>query len=134
MKTILLLDDESVVMDLLRQVLQKYALIEATTAEQALRLFNKNGRQLDLLLADVILPESSGIHLALLLRLEIPDLPVILTSGYPIYCWNERDCADLERLGSNRVTTLQKPFYPQDVWNAVWELIGKPPTEMVRTA
>jgi CheY-like chemotaxis protein len=133
MKTILLLDDEFVVMEFLRHVLQKYALIEASTAEQALRLFNENGRQLDLLLADLSLPKSSGIQVTLLLRSEIPDLPVILTSGYPVSAWSERDSADLERLGSNTVTILQKPFYPEVVSNAVCELIGAP-TEMVRTA
>jgi CheY-like chemotaxis protein len=95
---------------------------------------NNNGRHLDLLLADLKVPKSSGIQLALLLRLEIPNLPVLLTSGYPVSAWSERDCADLERLGSNYVTILQKPFRPQTLSDAVCELIGVPTTEMVRTA
>jgi hypothetical protein len=39
-------------MMLLRHLLKPYSLIEAATAEQALRLFNENGRRIDLLLAD----------------------------------------------------------------------------------
>ena len=96
MKTLLLLDDEPAVIKLLRHVL-KYELIEATTAEQALRLFIGRDRQIDLLVADVSLPTSSGIQVALLLRLALPNLPVILASGYPVSAWSDRDFADMER-------------------------------------
>lgn len=132
--TILLLDDECVVMNLLRIVLKQFSLLEATSAEQALQLFAENGRQLDLLIADLALPISSGIQVALLLRSEIPDLPVILTSGYPVRSWCVRDTSDLERLGPTYVTVLQKPFYPHALTKAVFELIRVPPPEMARTA
>lgn len=126
MNKILLLEDESVVMSLLRIVLKEYNLLEATSAEQALRLFMEDGRRVNLLLADLSLPISSGIQVALVLRVEIPDLPVILTSGFPLESWTERDCTDLERLGSNSVVILQKPFRPAVLSNAVAELIGSP--------
>jgi CheY-like chemotaxis protein len=100
LKTILLLDDEPIVMSLLRTVLKQYTLIEATTAEQALRLFIGNGRQLDLLLTDLTLPIASGLQVALLLRSEIPNLPVILISGYSVRNFSEGDYGDLEKLGS----------------------------------
>jgi CheY-like chemotaxis protein len=134
MQTLLLLDDEPAVIKLLRHVLKQYNLIEAIGAEQALRLFIGHSGQIDLLLADVTLPTSSGIQVALLLRSETPDLPVILTSGYPVNDWCDRDLADLERLGSNSVSILQKPFRPQILWNAVCELIGAPPVRMTGTA
>jgi len=134
MKTILLLDDEPVVMDLLRIVLKRYNLLEATSGDQALRVFVDNGRQLNLLLADLNVPNSSGIQVALLLRSEIPTLPVIIMSGCPDNSWCDRDCTDLERLGSNSVTVLQKPFRPQAIRNAVCELIGAPPTQRAKTA
>jgi two-component system cell cycle sensor histidine kinase/response regulator CckA len=134
MQTLLLLDDELALIKLLGRVLKQYNLIEATGAEQALRLFIDHRRQIDLLLADVTLPTSSGIQVALILRLETPDLPIILTSGYAVNDWGDRDAADLERLGSNSVAILQKPFQPQLLSNAVCELIGTPPAEMARTA
>ena len=123
MKTLLVLDDEPAVIKLLRHVLKEYELIEATTAEQALRLFIGRDRQIDLLVADVSLPTSSGIQVALLLRLALPNLPVILTSGYPVSAWNDGDFADMERLGSRSVIIIQKPFEPQVLSNAVHELI-----------
>ena len=132
--TILMLDDEPVVMKVLRVVLKQYNLLEATSAEQAIQLFVSNGRTLDLLLTDLSLPTSSGIQLALLLRTELPGLPVILTSGYPVGCWSVRDANDLKNLGPNCVAILQKPFYPGVLMKTVCELIGAPPPEMVRTA
>jgi two-component system, cell cycle sensor histidine kinase and response regulator CckA len=134
MQTLLLLDDELALIKLLRHVLRQYKLIEASGAEQALRLFIGHRRQIDLLLAEVTLPTSSGIQVALLLRSETPDFPVILTSGYPVDDWCDRDAADLKRLGSNSVAILQKPFHPQKLSDAICELIGVPPAEMVRTA
>ena len=134
MKSLLLLEDEPALMVLLRHMLKQYSLIEAATAEQALRLFNDHGRRIDLLLADVVLPKSSGIQVALLLRSEIPNLPVILTSGYPVSVWAKRDAADLERLGSRSVAILQKPFQAQVLPNTIREMIGIVPFEAARTA
>ena len=118
-------------MTLLRNILRQYSLIEATTAEEALRLFAKHGRQIDLLVAAVNLPTSSGIQVALLLRSEMADLPVLLTSGYP---WSDRDSADLRRLGTKSVAVLEKPYRSQVLRDAVGELLGAPPAEVVRTA
>ena len=134
MKTLLVLEDESSITRLMRHVLREYSLIEASTAEQALRLFTDHGRKIDLVVADVTLPTSSGIYVALLLRSEVPDLPVILTSGYPVDSWSERDSADLERLGTNSVAILQKPFQSQVLLKAVCELTGTGLSESAGTA
>jgi CheY-like chemotaxis protein len=133
-KTLLVLEDNPSVMMVLRLMLETYNLIEASTAEQAIRLFTDHGRKIDLLVADVTLPTSSGIQVALLLRLEIPGLPVILTSGYPVSAWSDRDSADLERLGSRSVAILLKPFQSKALSDAVRELIGTAPSEAAGTA
>jgi CheY-like chemotaxis protein len=133
MKTILVLEDESSLMMLMRHMLQQYNLIEATTAQQALCLFREHGRQPDLLVADVTLPARSGIQVALLLRIAIPDLPVILTSGYPVSVWSDRDSADLQRLGSRSVRILGKSFQAEDLLHAVRESLA-PRAEKTRTA
>jgi CheY-like chemotaxis protein len=134
MKTLLLLEDEPDVMEFLREVLKPYTVIEATNAEQAIRLFTRHGRHVDLLVSDVTLPKSSGIQVALLLRLEAPDLPVILTSGYPVSDWTGRDYTDLQRLGASSVALLPKPFQIRDLLLKVGELVGDVPSEIARTA
>jgi CheY-like chemotaxis protein len=126
MKTILVLEDELSLMMLLRHMLKDFSLIEATSAEQALGLFLNRDRQIDLLVADVTLPTSSGIQLALLLRSVVRALPVILMSGYPMSCWSDRDASDLQRLGSTSVAVLSKPFQSQDLLGMVCEVIRAP--------
>jgi DNA-binding NtrC family response regulator len=132
-KTLLVLEDNPSVMMILRLMLETYSLIEASTAEQAICLFTERKRPVDLLVADLTLPTSSGIQVALLLRSKVPKLPVILTSGYPVSAWSYRDCADLERLGSMSVTILEKPFQAHELSNAVRELLA-PRAEKTRTA
>ena len=60
MKTLLVLEDEALVAKLLLLILRGYTVLEAATAERALRLFADHARQIDLLVADVTLPTSSG--------------------------------------------------------------------------
>ena len=89
-----------------------------------LGLFAEHGRQVDLLITHLTLPTSSGIQVALLFRSTTPDLPVILTTGYPISAWSDRDSADVELLGSRSVAVLPKPFQVQTLWKAVRQLLG----------
>jgi two-component system, cell cycle sensor histidine kinase and response regulator CckA len=134
MKTVLLLEDELSIMKLLRQVLRQYCLVEAATAEEALMLFIDHDHKIDLLVADLTVSIRSGIQVALLLRTRLPALPVVLTSGYPVSDWNVQDSADLERLGSNSVTILQKPFSAKVLMSAVHELLEGAPFKAARTA
>ena len=122
--TLLVLEDNASVMMVLRLMLESYSLIEASNAEQALLLFTDHGRNIDLLVADVTLPRSSGIQVALLLRTKIPTLPVILTSGYSLNDWSDGDLADLKRLGSSSVAILQKPFQGKALPDAACELLA----------
>jgi two-component system cell cycle sensor histidine kinase/response regulator CckA len=129
LKTILVLEGNASVMTVLRLMLEPYSLIEASNAEQALRLFTDHDRKIDLLVAEVKLPRGSGIQVALLLRKKIRILPVILTSEYPVSAWSNRDSDDLERLGSRLVVIIQKPFQGKALSDAVrqWTgTVGKP--------
>jgi CheY-like chemotaxis protein len=133
MKTLLVLEDEPSVMKLLRHMLKEYHVIEATTPEEALIRFT-DLNQVDLLVADLILPNMSGLQVALNLRSKRAALPVILTSGFPVSGWSARDSADLEALGGKAVAVLQKPFHKQILLNAVCELIGSAQPDKARTA
>jgi CheY-like chemotaxis protein len=133
-KTILLLEDEPGLMKLLSHTLSSYDVIEAPTADEALRLFAERGHQVDLLIADVTLPNDSGLRVAFFLRNEIPNLPVILTSGYPLSNWNAKDAIDLQRLGPNGVAFLQKPFPSPELLHLVRQLLGTQSSEGARAS
>jgi len=113
-------------MCVLRLALRDYNLVEATSAEQALREFLRYERDIDLLIADVSLPVSSGIHVALLLRDHRYDLAIVLTSGYPAHMWSDQDAADLRRLGSLNIALLQKPFLPAELLKIANGLLDPP--------
>jgi len=133
-KTILVLEDEPSLMDLLHRVLRRhgYDILVAASPEEAVYQCKSCGRRIDLLLADVGVPGISGVQVALLLRAELPDLRVILTSGYPPDAWSARDSSFLHRLGSDSVTVLVKPFVPSTLLNTISGLIATPPSGVLR--
>ena len=128
-KTILLLEDEPALMKLLAHALASYDVIEATTADEALRHFAERGRHVDLLIADVTLPAGSGLRVAFFIRSEIQNLPVILTFGYPVSNWSASDTADLQRLGSRSVEIIEKPFPARALLDLVENLLDASPPE-----
>jgi CheY-like chemotaxis protein len=81
--TALLVDDEDLVrmstadmpMDL------GYEVVEASSATEALRLI-REGLNPDLLVTDHLMPGMSGAELARSLKSQLPDLPVLIVSGY----------------------------------------------------
>jgi len=68
---------------------------------------------------------------ALQLRSELPDLPVILTSGYPPNDWSVRDARHLRQLGVDSVSILLKPFGTRILLNAVRDLTETWPSEVL---
>ncbi|HXB74779.1 MAG TPA: hypothetical protein VNY05_41480 [Candidatus Acidoferrales bacterium] len=60
MKTVLVLEDEALVMKLLLHILKHYTVLKATTAAQALQFFIDRACQIDVLVADITLPTSWG--------------------------------------------------------------------------
>ncbi len=133
MKRILVLEDEPALMNLVGRMLSRYAIVEAANPEQAIRRFREHDG-CDLLIADVNLPAISGIQVALLLRAEDPDLPVILASGFPTANWSEQELIDLARLGSHSLSVLQKPFSSAMLRARVAQLIGSPHPDAAHTA
>jgi CheY-like chemotaxis protein len=134
MKTILILEDEPLVMSMLRHMLKPYDVLGAATAAEALHCFHHKKQNVAILIADLSLPTSSGVEVALAIRLGTPDLPVILTSGLPLSDWSARDAAVLKRLGPDSVTVLQKPFLSKDLLEHVQGWIGAPSLEAAGTA
>ncbi len=85
METILLVDDESDVRDLARDILtaKGYRVLEAGGGEEAVRVVQSHGEPIDLLLTDVVMPGMSGPELAAQLRGQRPEMMVLYMSGSP---------------------------------------------------
>ena len=82
--TILLVEDESVVRDVTRQVLEYagYRVLESDGPEEALRLGHEHRGRIGLLLSDVVMPGMTGPELALRLQRLQPGLITVFMSGY----------------------------------------------------
>jgi len=84
MKKLLLVDDEKVVVDLLRTLIlvekRDYEILTAKDAASALEVFRKN--PVDLAVIDLRLPGMNGLDLLAALRKIKPGLPAILMSAY----------------------------------------------------
>jgi PAS domain S-box-containing protein len=114
-ETILVTEDEETVRVLVRRVLQGagYRVLIAEGADCALDIIRSYAGSIDILLTDVVMPQTSGPELAERARHLRPDLPVLFMSGYSGREVHTRGLID----GS--VALLQKPFSPARLSEAV---------------
>ena len=120
-ETILLVEDESGVRLLSRQVLlaRGYTVLEAAQGHEAIKLVEKQGQTIHLLIADMVMPGMGGSQLVERVRALIPDIKVLLISGY--------SGDTLLRHGGVLPDThfLQKPFSISDLAVKVREILDE---------
>jgi DNA-binding NtrC family response regulator len=82
METILLIDDEKSLLDLLTVVFKKegYAVKSAQTAARGFEILAKE--EADLVITDIKMPGADGMDILRYARENLPDLPVILITAY----------------------------------------------------
>ncbi len=83
-ETVLVVEDEDGVRELLRQILvdHGHAVLTARHGRDALRLAERYERPIDLLVTDVVMPEMGGSELVERLTALRPDLKTLYISGY----------------------------------------------------
>lgn len=112
-RTVLLVDDDHLVRDMIGDVLRLhgYQVRQAHSGEQALVLLDEH---IDLLLTDFAMPEFNGAQLALAARTRFPKLPVVILTGY----------AELQGLELADSLVIQKPVQAQVLAQALNDLLG----------
>ncbi len=103
--TALLVDDEELVRMSTADMLADlgFAVVEAGSADEALRLI-ESGLQFDLLITDHLMAGMTGTELAREVRARLPDMPVLVVSGY----------AEVEGIAPD-LPRLTKPFRRDDL-------------------
>jgi two-component system, cell cycle sensor histidine kinase and response regulator CckA len=103
---ILLVEDESVVREITRQVLEHagYEVMECAGPQEALRLAAAHRGRIGLLLSDVVMPGMNGLDLARRVQAIQPQLTTVFMSGYA-------ESAVLQKAARNPCNAyIQKPF------------------------
>jgi PAS domain S-box-containing protein len=113
----LLVDDEDIVRLSTADMLSEmgFAVIEASSAEEALRLVER-GQQFDLLVTDHLMPGMSGVDLIDRLRADRPAIPVLIVSGF----------AEAEGVDPN-LPRLTKPFRQKELSASITALMAAQP-------
>jgi two-component system, cell cycle sensor histidine kinase and response regulator CckA len=83
--TILLVEDDNIVREASGEFLQTvgYRVLKARVADEAVALFCKHLHEVQVLVADLMLPGQNGRRLASYLKELQPDFRTIFISGYP---------------------------------------------------
>ena len=104
--TILLIDDEQLIIDVGSQLLKRlgYTAITACGGKQALDLFEKQMQNIDLVILDMIMPGMSGSQTFDELKKLKPDIKVILSSGYSL----DGEASQIIQRGCSAF--IQKPY------------------------
>lgn len=112
MITVLVVDDEARIRDVLNYALQRegYKVLSASNGEQALQIVHND--EVDLIILDVLMPELDGLSTCRKLR-EFSDMPVIFLTSRS----DEVDRITGLDLGADDYVT--KPFSPRELISRV---------------
>jgi two-component system cell cycle sensor histidine kinase/response regulator CckA len=118
-ETILLVEDEEIVRNFGREILEAcgYRVIEAASGAEALEICEKNNLDIDLLLTDVVMPEMSGRELWEIMTKTRPQIKVLFTSGYT------DDKVVRSGITGDASNFLQKPFSINSLEQKVREVL-----------
>jgi CheY-like chemotaxis protein len=125
-ETILVVEDEQSLREMAAKVLRSRGHIVHTAASgaEALKVWDNQRGNFDLLLTDVVMPEAiSGTTLAETLRSNHPDLRVVYMSGYSL------DFAGKDLSKTKNLFFLQKPFNQAQLLETIQTCLDSQPSD-----
>ena len=127
MATILLAEDDTSLCTFLKKALinaghDVTSFTDGKTALEALENGRENGKNFDLLLADIVMPGMDGIELAQKATTEEPGLKVMFITGFAAVAMSKRNQGVHQKAENTRV--LSKPFHLKELVNQVDQLLA----------
>ena len=117
-ETLLVVEDEIPLLKLMQHILEGhgYKVLACTNGREALDIWGKHQKKIDLLLTDLILPDGmAGTELARILYAAKPALKILFTSGY------DADRLAKEFPPGTAFKMVQKPFHARKLAEMVFE-------------
>ncbi len=117
---ILFVEDEDSVRAFAVRALKKkgYDVVDSNSAENALEIIEKDS-DFNLLLTDMVLPGMSGAQLTNIVKEKLPNIDVILASGY------SEDIARKEVDNTHEFEFITKPYSLGDLTAKVFDILNK---------
>jgi len=114
-ETILLVDDEDYLRDLGQRMLTKfgYTVLTAPDGETAVQIYREKGKQISLVVLDLIMPGIGGQNCLDLILKDDPSARVIIASGYTV------EPSSLSELELKSYGVITKPFELNQMLNIV---------------
>jgi CheY-like chemotaxis protein len=121
-KTVLLVDDEEIVIGVGRQMLEKlgFSVLTAKNGKEALDVYKNNQYDIDFVVLDMIMPDMGAADTYVELQSINPAIKVLLSSGYGV------DQQTNELLNRGCKGFIQKPFNMQSLSEKVEETLNSP--------
>ena len=121
-ETVLLVDDEDIVLDVGTQMLEKmgYKVLVAKSGKETIDIYKANKHKIDMVVLDMIMPEMSGGKTYDRIKQIDPNVKVLLSSGYS----REGKATEILARGCNGF--IQKPFNMKELSRRVREILDEP--------
>ena len=119
-KTILVIDDNEINRDLLREILiDYYDVVEAENGQQALELLQSREEEISLILLDMMMPVMNGYEFLSIAKAD-SDLSLI-----PVIVLTQSDTEDVEiaAFSSGATDFVRKPYRPEIIRHRIASLI-----------
>jgi len=118
---ILLVDDEESIRNIGQKQLENlgYKIILAADGKEAVKIYKEKKGKIDLILLDIIMPESGGKETYRELKKINPDIKVIVMSGY------SQDEKANEIMNDGALGFIQKPFKIHELSKIIYEILKK---------
>lgn len=118
-RCVLLVEDESFVREVTREILiaAGYRVFAAKNANEAVRIYQEDQWQIDLVITDLVLPGETGRSLAARLQHQNPKLKVLFMSGYQ---------NQIELKSPSEKDFLMKPFSSSVLLSRIKLMLDRP--------
>jgi len=119
--TILLIDDEKMILDVGRELLEElgYTVLPAISGPDSIDIFQKDQDKIDMVIMDMIMPGMSGSETFDRLKAINPDVKILLSSGYSV----DGQATNILQRGCDGF--IQKPFNMNQLAERIQKIMPK---------
>lgn len=120
-ETVLLVDDEEIVIGVAKQMLEKlgFSVLTATSGKEALGIFRNNKDKISLVVLDMIMPGMGAGDTCDEFQVIDPAIKVLLSSGYGV----DQQTSEVIKRGCKGF--IQKPFNMQGLSEKIGEILNQ---------